>query len=173
MATSTLDTMAKTATSTFTTTHARVEGAGDFASAAERLERQLGKFDPAAVRSLLSDPGRAADVRERIESMAGPSGFMIFATTEHGALLTAFGQATKAIQYVIGHPLLALEMARRDIGVGLYAPLRLLLHEKNGKAVLEYDVPSSLLGQFDDPAIAAVASTLDRKMEALVAAAAR
>jgi len=112
-----------------------------------------------------------ADARSRIEAMAGPSGFMLFGTTDHGELLTQFGVPTRAIQYVIGNPLLALQMTRHDVAAGLYAPLRVLIYEKDGATVVEYDSPSTLFGQFDDSEIDAVASMLDEKLEALIAAA--
>jgi hypothetical protein len=47
----------------------------------------------------------------------------------------------------------------------------LLYEDERGKTCLEYDKPSSLFGQFNDDRIAPVASLLDRKLEALVAAA--
>jgi hypothetical protein len=39
--------------------------------------------------------------------MAGPSGFMLFGTQNHGALLRLAGQRRKAAQYVVGNPLFA------------------------------------------------------------------
>jgi uncharacterized protein (DUF302 family) len=61
-------------------------------------------------------------------------------------------------------------MTRHNLAAGLYAPLRLLLYDNDhGKTCLEYDRPSSLFGQFNDQRIAAVAATLDQKMEKLVA----
>jgi hypothetical protein len=44
------------------------------------------------------------------------------------------------------------------------------LTQVEGRTCLEYDKPSSLFGQFGNTEIAAVASMLDRKLEALVAA---
>lgn len=104
--------------------------------------------------------------------MAGESGFMLFGTTDHGALLSIFGDTQKAIQYVFGNPLIAIEMTRHNLGAGLYAPLRVLTYERaQGTTCLEYDPPSSLLGQFNDDRIALVASLLDRKLGELVRAA--
>ena len=63
-------------------------------------------------------------------------------------------------------------MTQHGIRAGLYAPLRVLLYEdERGRTCLEYDKPSSLFRQFNDDRIASVASMLDRKLEALVAAA--
>ena len=83
--------------------------------------------------------------------MAGPSGFMLFSTSDHGTLLRIVGQQRKAVQYVLGNPLFAVEMTRHAIGAALYAPLRVLIYEADdGKTCIEYDKPSSLFGQFGD-----------------------
>ena len=104
--------------------------------------------------------------------MAGPSGFMLFRTSDHGALLRIAGQKRKAIQYLLGNPLFAIRMTQHDIRAGLYAPLRVLIYEGGaGQTCVEYDRPSSLFGQFGDDRIAPTAVMLDRKLEALVAAA--
>jgi uncharacterized protein (DUF302 family) len=114
----------------------------------------------------------AEAVRAKIEAVAGPSGFMLFGTAEHGAPLRLAGQKRKAIQYVLGNPLVALQMTRHDIRAGLYAPPRVLLYENEaGEACLEYDRPSSLFGQFRDDRIAPTAALLDGKPEALAGAA--
>src|SRR5262249_18717903 len=121
-----------------------------------------------------TESGDTEAAKARIGAMAGPSGFMLFGTTDHGALLRLAGQKRKAVQFVVGNPLIALQMTQHDLRAGLYAPLRVLLYENEaGKTCLEYDRPSSLFGQFGDDRITPVASMLDRKLEALVAAAIR
>jgi uncharacterized protein (DUF302 family) len=157
--------------SRITVDHLRRETGKPFEEVARAFERQLGRFDPEVYRALAAD-GDAEKARARIEAMAGPSGFMLFATHNHGALLRLAGQKRKAIQYVVGNPLFALQMTRHDVRASLYAPLRVLLYENDaGKTCLEYDRPSSLFGQFGDDRIAPTAAMLDRKLEALVAAA--
>ena len=102
--------------------------------------------------------------------MAGPSGFMLFGTNDHGTLLHLAGQKRKAVQYVVGNPLFALQMTQHDIRASLYAPLRVLIYEDGqGKTCVEYDRPSSLFGQFGNDRIAPTAAMLDKKLEALVA----
>jgi uncharacterized protein (DUF302 family) len=72
----------------------------------------------------------------------------------------------------VDNPVFALQITQHDIRASLYAPLRVLIYENDeGKTCVEYDRPSSLFGQFNDDQIASVASMLDRKLEALVAAA--
>jgi uncharacterized protein (DUF302 family) len=107
--------------------------------------------------------------------MAGPSGFMLFRTSDHGALLRLVGREKKrAVQYLVGNPLFAIQMTQHDIRAGLYAPLRVLLYEdEEGKTCVEYDKPSSLFGQFANTKVTTVAAMLDRKLEQLVADAIR
>jgi hypothetical protein len=75
-------------TSTFTTTHIRVQTEKIFGEVTKDFEQQLGKFDPTVFQALRADAERADDARARIEAMAGSSGFMLFGTMDHGALLS-------------------------------------------------------------------------------------
>jgi uncharacterized protein (DUF302 family) len=153
--------------------HVRLATDKPFEEVARAFERQLGRFDPDVYRSLAAS-GDAEGVRAKLEATAGPSGLMLFGTNDHGALLRLAGQKRKAIQYVVGNPLFALQMTQHDLRASLYAPLRVLLYEdERGRTCLEYDRPSSLFGQFNDDRIAPVAAMLDRKLEALVSAALR
>jgi len=159
--------------SRFVVDHVRLETDKPFEEVTKAFERQLGTFDP-DVRKAAAESGDTEAARARIEAMAGPSGLMLFGTQDHGALLRLAGQKRKAIQYVVGNPLFALQMTRHDIRASLYAPLRVLLYEdERGRTCLEYDKPSSLFGQFNDDRIGPTAAMLDKKLEALVAAAIR
>jgi uncharacterized protein (DUF302 family) len=158
------------ADSRFTVDHVRRSAAKPFDRVRADFERQLGRFEPDALKP--SAAGDAAAVRARVEAMAGPSGFMLFSTFDHGSFLRVVGPPRKAVQYVVGNPLFAVEMTRHAVGASLYAPLRVLLYEdEGGKSCVEYDRPSSLFGQFGDDRVDRVASMLDRKLEELVAAA--
>jgi uncharacterized protein (DUF302 family) len=136
---------------------------------AKAFEQEMGKFDSEVYQLLTAgeDPDK---VRAKLEAMVGPSGFMLFRTSDHGALLRLVGQKKKAIQYLVGNPLFAVQMTQHDIRAGLYAPLRVLIYENDqGKTCVEYDRPSSLFGQFANAKVTAVAAMLDQKLEQLVA----
>lgn len=151
----------------FQVVHVRLATGKPLEEVVEEIERQCGRFD-ADVYKPLTAGGDPATVRARIEAMEGSSGFMIFGKHDHGRLLRIASQERKAVQYVLGNPLLAVRMTEHDIRASLYAPLRVLLYENEERETcLEYDKPSSLFGQFENAAIAAVATMLDRKMEAL------
>jgi uncharacterized protein (DUF302 family) len=154
----------------FTVDHVRRTTDKRFEDVTTALVRQLGRFEPDVYQALAAG-GDAEGARARIEAMAGPSGFMLFGTNDHGSLLRLAGQKRKAVQYVVGNPLLALQMTQHDIRASLYAPLRVLIYEnEEGKTCVEYDRPSSLFGQFGNDRISPTAAMLDRKLEALVAA---
>lgn len=142
-----------------------------FSEVKAAFEQGLGRLDPQALKAL-GEGGDPESAKAKIEGMVGPSGFMLFGTSDHGALLRIAGQKRKAIQYVVGNPLFALQMTQHDIRASLYAPLRVLLYENEaGKTCVEYDKPSSLFGQFGNDQITPTATMLDQKLEALVAAA--
>jgi uncharacterized protein (DUF302 family) len=153
--------------------HVHVETGKPFGEVTAALEARMGKFDPAVYEELRSGADPEA-VRTQLEEMAGPSGIMLFRTSDHGALLRLAGQTRKAVQYLLGNPLFAVRMTQHDIRAGLYAPLRVLVFEDvKGKTCVEYDKPSSLFGQFGNAIVTEVATRLDRKLEQLVAGAIR
>ena len=159
--------------SRFSVVHVRMTSNRPFADVQAAFERQLGRFDP-DVYQALAQGGDPPTVRTKLESMAGPSGFMLFGTSDHGRLLRIVGQQRKAVQYVIGNPLFAVEMTRRAIGAGLYAPLRVLIYEtEDGRTYIDYDRPSSLFGQFGNEWVSSMAAALDQKLEDLAATATR
>jgi len=155
--------------SRITVDHVRVLADKPFDKVAKAFEQQLGQFNPEVYKSLAAgeDPEKE---RAKLEAMVGPSGFMLFRTSNHGALLRLAGQKKKALQYLVGNPLFAIQMTQHDIRASLYAPLRVLLYENDaGKTCVEYDKPSSLFGQFGNAKVTEVATMLDRKLEQLVA----
>ena len=157
----------------FTIDHIRVVADKPFDMTTKAFEQQLGQFDPEVYKSLAAGED-VEKARKKIEAMVGPSGLMLFRTSNHGALLRLAGQKKKAIQYLVGNPLFAIQMTQHDIRASLYAPLRVLIYEnEEGKTSVEYDKPSSLFGQFGNAEVTAVATMLDGKLEALVAKAVR
>jgi uncharacterized protein (DUF302 family) len=154
--------------SRFMVDHVRLTTDKPFEEVTQAFEDQLGKFD-GDVRKAATASEDTEEAKAKIAALAGPSGFMLFGTSDHGALLRLAGQKRKAIQYVVGNPVFALQMTQHDIRASLYAPLRVLIYEnEEGKTYVEYDKPSSLFGQFGDSRITPTATMLDRKLEALV-----
>ncbi len=156
-------------------THVVVSSNNSFEQVAEAIESMAmaDKIDLAIVEQIVLASKSWDDFREAFESKVGSNGFMTFTKIDHGSLMSLTFEGVKAKLYVIGNPLIAKQMLEQNLGVGLYVPLRLFVYEdKEGRTQIAYDKPSSLLGQFQNEKISAVAQMLDRKLEELTTTAA-
>jgi hypothetical protein len=142
--------------------HIRIVSARPFAEVRRKLEAAIPQLDPSIAEALArGDQQRAQDYDAN-----GPK-LSIFLTRDHGALLQIAGGRRNAVQYEIGNPLTASKMTRYQLGAAAYAPLRVVLFEdEQGRAVFEFDKPSSLFGQFGDERVTAVGRSLDAALEA-------
>ena len=148
--------------------HVAIDATKSFEAVRAAFEELAAPLDPAIPEALRrGDIGRAKEALQRGPELA------IFTARDHGGLLRTAGLARKAVQYEIGNPLTATEMTRYQLPAALYAPLRVLLYESEaGRAVVEYDRPSSLFGQFGDERVTAVGRELDAKLERVLVKAA-
>ena len=103
-----------------------------------------------------------------MESRTGASGFMLFATLNHGGWIKKAGIDRKALRVVLGNPLIAITMLRHDVTAGLFAPVELLITEEpEGRSGLTYVVPSSLMVVEPNEPLREAALELDAKLAAL------
>jgi uncharacterized protein (DUF302 family) len=146
--------------------HQRVALKSSFYGFVKSIETVLNRLNPDWPSGLLSDPEA---VKQHLTKVAGDTGLMIFGQQEHGKLLAIKGKPSKVIQYIIGNPLTAVEMTQYDIRAALYAPLRVIFYEGEDRVLYaEYDLPSSLFGQFGNEDILTVSKELDRKLLAVI-----
>jgi uncharacterized protein (DUF302 family) len=107
---------------------------------------------------------------QEVESHTGASGFMLFATLNHGGWIGKAGIDRKVLRVVLGNPLIAITMLRHDVTAGLFAPVELLITEEDGgRSALTYVVPSSLMVVEPNEPLRAAALQLDAKLAALAA----
>ena len=85
-----------------------------------------------------------------------------------GNLLRTRNRTEKAVQYDIGNPYAATLMCSFEMGISLYAPIRVLLREEEGVSMFEYDRPHSSLGQFRNDRVDEIARDLDRNLTTLL-----
>ena len=144
--------------------HVRIESTKPFAEVKAALERLVPPLDPTIPEAL-----RQGDIVRANEALQRGPELAIFSARDHGGLLRTAGLARKALQYEIGNPLTATRMTHHRLSAALYAPLRVLLYENEaGRAVFEYDRPSSLFGQFGDERVTAVGRELDTSLESVL-----
>ena len=140
--------------------HIKIETTKKFADVVAALERNVPQLDPAIAEALAHGDEQKATEMERGQPL------FIFLKRGHGALLQVVGRPRKALQYEIGNPHTASKMTRHRLPAGLYAPLRVFLYEdEQGRAIFEYDKPSSLFGQFGEEQVSAVGRGLDEALE--------
>jgi uncharacterized protein (DUF302 family) len=141
--------------------HIKIETAKSFSEVRAALEKLVPQLDARIF--VLLQYGQSDRARKELER--GPE-LSIFDSRDHGGLLQITGQPRKALQYAIGNPLTAPRMTQHRLPASLYAPLRVVLYENEaGRAIFEYDRPSSLFGQFGDERVTAVAHELDASLE--------
>ena len=144
--------------------HVSMEIHADFDGFTHKFELLLGRFDKSSLNE--TDP---KVMEKRLKEIGKEEDLMLFEVYNHGDLLNILESPKKAKQYVLGNPLTAIKMTRHDIRAGLYAPLRVLAYETGDHSTrIEFDQPSSLFGQFNDPEINATAQSLDKKLTNLI-----
>jgi uncharacterized protein (DUF302 family) len=149
-----------------------------------RLQYDSTKTYDDVVEALLDDVGHAPvpidsfatkfdtwdSYSQEVQSHVGPSGFMLFATLDHGGWIPKAGIDRKVLRVLIGNPLIAITMIRHDVTAGLFAPVEILVTEEEGaRSAVTYVVPSSLMVVELNPPLLAAARDLDAKLAALVA----
>jgi uncharacterized protein (DUF302 family) len=140
----------------------------------EELVRSFERRVPVANFATLTRLIQARAERARIEAavarMAGPFGLMVLGKIDQGPLVSQLGKPKKMSVYLIGNPVLANRMFEEDPGVGLYAPLRVSLYQDyETRSHFSYDRPFTLLEQFANAQIRAVAHVLDERLAVLAA----
>ena len=115
-----------------------------------------------------------AELQNTIEKGLGPTGLMLFAEFDHGAIVrSGTGRATpRMIRFVIGNPLIMRQMVQHVPDAGSYAPVTVLVDERADGVHLSYDRMASFLAPYENSAALKVARDLDAKVEALLTSAA-
>ncbi|KAN0096415.1 TT1751-like protein [Hyaloscypha variabilis] len=132
----------------------------------------IGKWmDVAKNIKLYSDEARD-EFTSSTKKAIGPHGFMIFQEFNHGAWIPLFGVGggLKMKRIILGNPLIAITMLKRELTTGLFVPVEILVIEKetNGGTKVVYTLPSCLIaGLNKDEELLKAVKVLDGKLEAL------
>jgi uncharacterized protein (DUF302 family) len=158
------------ATRTFSV--ARIDEAlpNSFPETVARFEQKVPRADVSVFRQMVTSGASRSEIEGKIQGMAGDLEFMVLHKIDQGPLVSQLGKPKMMSVYLIGNPVIANRMYEEDPATGLYAPLRVEIYEDYGGVThFTYDRPSSLLEQFQNAKIGAVAQLLDQKMSALTA----
>jgi hypothetical protein len=114
------------------------------------------------------------ELRKVVEAAVGPSGLLEFIRFDFGLVMRKDDPPTNrgAVRFLLGNPLVMREMVRSAPDAGSYAPVTVLVDERDGEVQLSYDRMSTMLGPAADAHALQVARDLDAKVERLLTAAA-
>jgi uncharacterized protein (DUF302 family) len=130
----------------------------------------IGHPDMAEFTRLTHEARSFAELKSAVEKGLSKAGLMLFMQLDHGAVVRKqTGRDTpKIIRFVIGNPLIMMEMAKHVPDAGSYAPVTVLVDERADGVHLSYDRMASLLASYGSPEALAVARELDSKIETLL-----
>jgi uncharacterized protein (DUF302 family) len=136
------------------------------------FEGALGRWDPETATRLVKRQVSWSEVEREVDRATGPTGLVIIARVDQGALLSLSGSVKQCSLYLVGNPVIAERILSFDIRASLYVPFRVCLYDDgnaNG-ASIAYDRPSSFLRALERPELIAIGTLLDRKIDDVVAA---
>jgi uncharacterized protein (DUF302 family) len=120
----------------------------------------------------------AATTREDFDAVfapaAGSSGLMEFLSLDLGAAITVRSpdRARRALRIIAGNPVTMSKMATSTPDAGSYAPVTILIVERDGGVTLSYDRVASAIAPYADDQAMRVAVDLDAAVVELLHAAA-
>jgi uncharacterized protein (DUF302 family) len=106
-----------------------------------------------------------------VTAVLGPTGLMQFAEFNDGEFIRKDrGAGTpQAMRLLIGNPLIMKRMTELVPDAAAYAPVTVLIDEREGKVQVSYDRMASLLSVYRNAGATKIAEGLDAKIETLIA----
>ena len=147
-----------------------VTSAQSFGTILARIEREIGRPEMSLFWQRTASAGTLAELEGVVNDSIGPAGLMEFVRFDHGRILRKVpgANAGQTIRLVIGNPLIMKEMAKHVPDAGSYAPVTVLIDEREDAVHLSYDRMASLLAPYENSEALKVARDLDAKVEALL-----
>jgi len=147
-----------------------VQTSKPFEAVVAALKAGVGRLDLAAFAKASKSESRFAELEEVINRDMGKTGLMLFLEFEHGAVIrkeTGLDKP-KIVRLVIGNPLVMKEMAKHVPDAGSYAPVTVLVDEREHGVHVSYDRMVSFLAPYKSRDALTVARGLDHKIEKLI-----
>jgi uncharacterized protein (DUF302 family) len=114
------------------------------------LKAGVGRLDLVEFAKASHSAGSFAELEKVINRDMGKTGLMLFLEFDHGAVLrkeTGLDKP-KIVRLVIGNPLVMKEMAKHVPDAGSYAPVTVLVDEREDGVHLTYDRIAGLLAPY-------------------------
>lgn len=150
-----------------------VTSAAPFETVVARIDEAIGHPDMSAFRAAVAAAPSFAVLEGIAAKAIGSSGMMEFARFDIGEVLRKDRRASaRILRLLIGNPVIMKQIAQHVPDAGSYAPVTLLIDERQDGVHLSYDRMASLLATYESADALKVARALDEKVERLLTAAA-
>jgi hypothetical protein len=115
-----------------------------------------------------------AEMEAVIQKGLGPTDLMEFLRLDMGSYLAKgrTGRTPRSLRLLVGNPLIMRRMAEHVPDAASYAPVTILVDEREDGVHISYDRMASFLASYGNAAASSVAVDLDRKVEAMLTSAA-
>ena len=146
-----------------------------FDTVVARIDAQTGHPDMAALRKMFSAAQNETEMEKVVDPATQPNGIMEFTRFDLGEVLRKESGAStpRILRIVAGNPLIMKEMVKHVPDAGSYAPVTILIEERQDGVGLSYDRMASYLAPYRNSDALRVARDLDAKIEKMLATAAR
>jgi uncharacterized protein (DUF302 family) len=110
------------------------------------------------------------DLERVVQGALGRTGLMLFAEFDLGAILRRESglDTPKSIRFLVGNPLIMKEMVKHLPDAGSYAPVTILVDERQDGVHVSYDEMESYLHSYGNFSALTVARNLDEKITKLL-----
>ena len=134
------------------------------------LYASIGHPDMAEFGRSTSEAGSFAELKRAVEKGLSEAGLMLFMQLDHGAVVRkeTGRDIPRIIRFIMGNPLIMMEMAKHVPDAGSYAPVTVLVDERPNGVHLSYDRMASFLATYGNDDALRVAEYLDNKVETLL-----
>jgi uncharacterized protein (DUF302 family) len=136
------------------------------------FEAAIGRPEMNTFRKNIDAAKTFAKVEQIVHEATGPSELMEFTRFDLGAVLRKRNGAAarQSLRFVVGNPVIMSRMVQHVPDAGSYAPVTILIDEREDGVHLSYDRMASLLASYKNREALEVARALDAKVEALLTA---
>jgi uncharacterized protein (DUF302 family) len=134
------------------------------------VKASTGTPDAAAFGRAMREAPSEAELEAVIRPAVSKAGLMLFLELDEGMIvrMSTDRHTSKIVRLLIGNPLIMKVMAKHVPDAGSYAPVTVLLDERDDGVHLSYDRMASFLAPYGNRDALSVARELDMKVEDLL-----
>jgi uncharacterized protein (DUF302 family) len=144
----------------------------NFSDVVAAIDAQIGHPQMEGFRNAMTQARTADELKSVVDAALGPAGLMEFTRFDFGELLRKDdANARQSVRIVAGNPLIMKDMVKHVPDAGSYAPITILVDEREAGVCVSYDLMESLLAPYGSSAASEVARGLDAKVKGLIDAA--